>query len=230
MDVFCPFFRPKFNTQNSKIDQKKPLWALIKVHYERSQYLLWALIRFSFFKIQYPEFINWPKKTLMSAHKSPLWAISHNQKYFLWAITQYPEFKKNCPKKTLMSTHKSPLWAIKLISPNEKYLLWAVTIFVVSAHKVLTFATSFQKQFSPNLLPFSTQKLIMQYSKKLWKKSYVSAHNIWPLTTQSLHLFIPTIWGNNVPVCIGFPRADYWKNHHNRCSRSWNTQVASWYN
>ena len=93
-------FSTKIQYQNSKkIDPKTPLWVLIKVHYEWShneKYLLWAITifvvsahkipHFSNFspdtmplfstKIQYPEFKNWPKKTLMSTHKSPLWAIT----------------------------------------------------------------------------------------------------------------------------------------------------------
>ena len=134
----------------------------------------------------------------------------------------------NWSKKSLMNTHKNSLWAIKLIqiffmsnqmNPYErsnwyKYSLWVIRWILMSDHAMKNISYEWSQYLLWVLIgvsffqflsrsKFPPIYLITQYSIKWRKKSYVSAHNTWPLTTYNLHLFIPTIWGNNVPVCIG---------------------------
>ena len=152
------------------------------------------------------------------------------EKYLLWAVTifvmtahkvftfQFLFLKAKgslcccCPKFITQNikklTKKIRLWAdIKILyerSQNQNISYEQSQDFLWPLIRLLLLQLLSRSIFPPKLWPFYTQKIHYTVWKKRRKKSYVSGHNTWPLTTYNLHLFIQTIWGNKVPVCIGY--------------------------
>ena len=150
---------------------KYSLWAIIwilmsdhimkNISYERSQYLLWAVIRFSLFQISTRDgstlyccfllIINY-QESIKLIKKHPLWALiksfmsDHTMKnisydrsqYLLWPLIRFLLFhflsRSNLPPIYSHFTLKN--WLHIIQKNEEKHPLWAVTTHDPSQHTI----------------------------------------------------------------------------------------------
>jgi len=153
---------------------------------------------------------------VLSAHRGFFCPISFHHAleiyfpYIQWlhhkGIVSIQAFTKIC----LMSVHMfmSDQTFINQLCERSYISLWAIknTLMIVhslvlSAHRGFFLSNFFHhalETYFPHILSdFMLKKTIIGYLNFF----LMSAHKMWPLTTYNLDMFIPTSWGNIVPVC-----------------------------
>ena len=145
------------------------------------------------------------KNILMIAH---IVVLSAHRGFFVQFLSScpgnifslYPAFttQRNCKYSTIYKTMPYErsyisLWAIK-------NTLMIVHTLVLSAHRGIFLANFFHHAleiYFPHILSdFMLKNTIIGYLEFF----LMTAHKMWPLTTYNLDMFIPTSWGNIVPV------------------------------
>ena len=132
---------------------------------------------------------------VLSTHRGFFCPISfHHALEIYWlhhkGIVSIQAFTKIC----LMSDHIFPYEWSKILLWSFTVLFWVLTQGFFCP---ISFITPWKSIFPISSVIFMLKKTIIGYLNFF----LMSAHKMRPLTTYNLDMFIPTSWGNIVPVC-----------------------------